>query len=51
VTDFVEITPEPTDEEREAVLRVLREWLEPSKHEAYTSAWRRSGLPAEPDEL
>jgi hypothetical protein len=51
VTDFVEITPEPTAEEREAVLQVLGDWLEPSEPEAYASAWRRSGLPAEPDEL
>ena len=47
----VQISPEPSDDEREAVLRVLAEWLEPREPEASTSAWRRSGLPQESDGL
>ena len=51
MTDFVEIRPEPTDEEREAVLRTLADWLEPAEPEAYSSAWRQSGLPGQDDDF
>jgi len=47
----LEITPEPSDEEREAVSQVLVDWLEPPEPEAHRSAWRRSGLPGEGDEV
>jgi len=46
-----EITPAPSDEERRAVMEVLADWLQPSEPAAYASAWRRSGLPDERDEL
>jgi hypothetical protein len=47
----IEITPEPSDEEREAVLQVLADWLGPAEPEAYTSAWRQSGLLQDGDAL
>ena len=47
----VQITPEPSDAEREAVLRVLAEWLESPAPETYSSAWRQSGLPGQDDDF
>ena len=47
----VQITPEPSAAECEAVLRVLAEWLEPPVDETYSSAWRQSGLPGQDDDF
>jgi hypothetical protein len=41
----VQITPEPTPEEREAIVRALEEELEPEP-----SQWQRAGLSPEEDD-
>jgi len=38
----MEIRPEPSDEEREAIERALAE--RDDEHPAYASAWRRAGI-------
>ncbi len=46
----VEITPEPTPEEREALIAALERLLEAqAEPEAYRSAWWRAGLEEDED--
>jgi hypothetical protein len=44
------IEPEPSEEEREAILRALAEERDPSP-DPYASPWRRAGLRDELEEL
>jgi hypothetical protein len=46
----VEITPEPGPRERAAIELALRRIARPALPPAYTSAWRKAGLP-EPAEV
>jgi hypothetical protein len=43
------IVPEPTPDERQAIIRTLAD--EDGAPPAYRSAWRRSGLPSTTDDM